>query len=42
MKEENIKLSKKTIREIKEARKRIKQGKFYTHEEVMRRLGLQN
>lgn len=33
-------LSKKTIIEIEEARKRIKRGEFYTEEEMRKRLGL--
>jgi predicted transcriptional regulator len=34
------KLSQKTIREIDKARKRVAAGKYYTHEEVRKRLGL--
>lgn len=38
--ENEPKLSQKTIREIKEAREKIKEGKFYTEEEAERILGL--
>ena len=38
--EKEPKLSQKTIIEIKEARERIKKGKFYTQEEVEKRFGL--
>jgi hypothetical protein len=36
----NPQLSEKTIKEIKEARKRIREGNFYTEEEVREILGL--
>ena len=36
----NPQLSEKTINEIEEARKRIKEGNFYTEEEVKEILGL--
>ena len=36
----NPQLSEKTIKEIEEARKRIKEGNFYTEEEVKKILGL--
>ena len=35
-----IKLNKGTINSIKQARERIKKGKFMTEEEDMKRLGL--
>ena len=38
--EDDLELNEKTKREIEEARKRIKAGKFITHEEVKKRLGL--
>jgi hypothetical protein len=38
--EKEPKLSQKTIFEIKEARKRIKKGEFYTEEEAKKILGL--
>ncbi|MBI2672457.1 hypothetical protein HYX16_05990 [Candidatus Woesearchaeota archaeon] len=38
--EKNPKLSKKTIKEIKEARERIKKGEYYTEEESKKILGL--
>ena len=38
--ENEPKLSKKTILEIKEARERIKKGEFYTEEETRKLLGL--
>jgi len=38
--EENPKLSQKTILEIKEARKRIRKGEFYTEQEAKKILGL--
>ena len=38
--EKEPKLSQKTIKEIKEARKRIKKGEFYTEEEAKKILGL--
>ena len=40
MTEKEPKLSQKTIREIKEARERIKKGEFYTQEEIEKRFGL--
>lgn len=36
----NPRLSLKTIKEIEEARKRIKKGEFYTEEEMKKRLNL--
>jgi len=38
--EDDLELNEKTKIEIEEARKRIKSGKFITHEEVKKRLGL--
>ena len=38
--ENEPKLSQKTIREIKEARERVKKGEFYTEEEAKKILGL--
>lgn len=38
--EDDLELNEKTKREIEEARKRVKAGKFLTHEEVKKRLGL--
>lgn len=38
--EDDIELNERTKKEIEEARKRIKAGKFLTHEEVKKRLGL--
>ncbi len=38
--EDDLELSEKTKKELEEARKRIKQGKFLTHDEVKKRLGL--
>ena len=38
--EDDLELNKKTKVEIEEARKRIKAGKFITHEEAKKRLGL--
>ena len=38
--EDDLELNEKTKREIEEARKRIKAGKFITHDEVKKRLGL--
>lgn len=38
--EKNPRLSEETVREIEEARKRIKEGNFYTKEEVKKILGL--
>ena len=35
-----LKLSKEAIKVIEEAKKRIKEGKYLTHEEVMKRFGL--
>ncbi|MBS3073879.1 hypothetical protein J4447_00310 [Candidatus Pacearchaeota archaeon] len=40
MVEKEPKLSQKTIREIKEARERIKKGEFYSEEDAKRILGL--
>ncbi|MBI2129552.1 hypothetical protein HYU07_04900 [Candidatus Woesearchaeota archaeon] len=40
MLEDDLELNEKTKKEIEEARKRIKAGKFITHEEVKTRLGL--
>jgi predicted transcriptional regulator len=38
--EDNMELSDKTKQEVEEARKRVKSGRFITHEEVKRRLGI--
>ncbi len=38
--EDNLELNEKTKKEIGEARKQIKAGKFLTEEEVEKRLGL--
>ena len=38
--EDELELNEKTKREIEEARKRVKAGKFLTHEEVKKRLGI--
>jgi hypothetical protein len=38
--ENEPKLSQKSIKEIKEARERIKKGEFYTEEEAKKLLGL--
>ena len=38
--EDDLELNEKTKAEIEEARKRIKTGKFITHEEVKKRFGL--
>ena len=38
--EKEPKLSQKTIQEIKEARERIKKGKFYTEQEAKKILGI--
>ena len=38
--EDDLELNEKTKKEIEEARKRIKAGKFITHEEVKKRFGL--
>jgi predicted transcriptional regulator len=38
--EKNPQLSEKTVKEIEEARKRIKEGNFYTEEEMRKILGL--
>lgn len=38
--EDNLELNEKTKKEIEEARKQIKAGKFISHEEAKRRLGL--
>ena len=40
MLEDNLELNEKTKKEIEEARKRIKSGKFVTQKEVEKRLGL--
>ncbi|MEK6945453.1 MAG: hypothetical protein AABW63_01535 [Nanoarchaeota archaeon] len=40
MLEDNLELNDQTKKEIEEARKRIKSGKFVSHEEVKKRLGL--
>ncbi|MBU2497185.1 MAG: hypothetical protein KJ767_03955 [Nanoarchaeota archaeon] len=40
MTKKDARLSKKTIEEIDAARKRIKQGKFYTEEQMKKRLNL--
>ena len=36
----NMELSEETKRDIKQAEKEFKEGKFYTHEEVKKKLGL--
>ena len=33
-------LNEETLKEIAQARKEFKEGKFYTHEKVMKKLGL--
>lgn len=38
--EKNPQLSEKTVKEVEEARKRIKEGNFYTEEEMRKILGL--
>ena len=38
--EDDLELNEKTKKEIEEARKRVKAGKFITHEEAKKRLGL--
>ena len=38
--EDDLELNEKTKKEIEEARKRIKSGKFLTEEEIEKRLGL--
>jgi len=38
--EDDKELNERTKKEIEEARKRVKEGKFISHEEVKRRLGL--
>ena len=38
--EDDLELSEKTKKELEEARKRIKQGKFVTEDEAKKRLGL--
>lgn len=38
--EDEKELSEQTKKDIEEARKRVKEGKFLTHEEVKKRLGL--
>ena len=35
-----MKLTERIKKEIEQARKEIKEGKFYTHEQVKKRLGL--
>lgn len=40
MLEDNLELNEKTKTEIEEARKRIKSGRFVSHDEVKRKLGL--
>lgn len=38
--EDTLELSEETKKEIKQAEEEFKQGKFYTHEEVKKELGL--
>lgn len=38
--EDDLELNEKTKQEIEEAKKRIRTGKFITHEEAKKRLGL--
>jgi predicted transcriptional regulator len=38
--EDDLELNERTKTEIEEARKRIKSGKFITHEEAKKKLGL--
>ncbi len=38
--EDSMELSEQTKRELEEARMEIERGKFYTHEEVKKKLGL--
>ena len=38
--EDDLELNEQTKKDIEEARKRIKAGKFYTQEEVEKRLGI--
>tara|TARA_Y100000034_G_C6724113_1_gene320470 strand:+ start:237 stop:455 length:219 start_codon:yes stop_codon:yes gene_type:complete len=38
--EDNLELNEKTKKEIEEARKRVKKGEVYTHEEVGKMFGL--
>ncbi len=38
--EDDLELNERTKREIEEARKRVRGGKFITHEEAKKRLGL--
>ncbi|MEK6926091.1 MAG: hypothetical protein AABW50_02325 [Nanoarchaeota archaeon] len=38
--EDHMELNEKTKKEIEEARKQIKEGKFVSHEEVKKRFGL--
>ena len=38
--EDNLELNERTKKEIEEARRRIKKGESYTHEEVGKMLGL--
>jgi len=37
---EDCELNKETIKEIEEARVRIKKGEYLTHEELVKKLGL--
>jgi len=37
---EKLELNEKTKREVEEAKKEIKSGKFITHEEIKKQLGL--
>ena len=38
--EDTMELSEETKKDIEEARKEIKSGKFYTHEQVKKKLGI--
>ena len=38
--EDNLELNEKTKKEIEEARKRVRSGRFITHEQVKKELGL--
>jgi hypothetical protein len=38
--EDSMELNAETIKDIEEARKEIASGKFYTHEQVKKKLGL--
>ena len=38
--EDDLEINEKTKREIEEAKKRVRAGKFITHEEVKKRFGL--